>query len=464
MICFSICVSSAQSPSLRNWTSAEGKSIQAEYLGVKGDSVALRLQDGKVSFVPLARLSPSDNAFVAKNKLPYLARWNGWPAEAGMMLKYPDVTEEKKNKDSTVYTTPKFRFHCDVNLGATLMNDLARIFELTYHLNENSPFGVLAKPDQDRFEAKLMASLATYRAQGGPANSAGCYLMKEKIFLAPLELMGMKSTSMGWRKVTDDYDPSTIIHELTHMLTHDMLENLPLWINEGYAEYISNIPLQNKAFQTSTEKIRQGMQDTFVRDHARQSDRSFGEITTAERRDILRSGSFMKLPKVASMLDITDQNWQQGLSRSNPNGRLPGFSNFPHRTSHLPSYYRTAHLIIYYFIQIEGDAGVVKLRRNLEANRARLAEYHKFVADFARYEAEWKAFSEKPGVRKLPDGSIEYPENLTPPTAPKAPFEDPNVVRYGGLSALLDGKSKEELGAQIEAALIKDLGMKLTFE
>ena len=59
--------------------------------------------------------------------------------------------------------------------------------------------------------------------------------------------MGMREADAGWRKVTDDYDPSTIIHELTHMLTHDMLVNLPIWANEAYAEYISNIPIKDTA-------------------------------------------------------------------------------------------------------------------------------------------------------------------------------------------------------------------------
>lgn len=61
---------------------------------------------------------------------------------------------------------------------------------------------------------------------------------KDKVSLAPLDLMGVQPGPTGWRKGSQaDYDPSTMVHELTHMLTHDMLDILPLWVNEGYAEY-----------------------------------------------------------------------------------------------------------------------------------------------------------------------------------------------------------------------------------
>src|SRR5690606_13259812 len=49
----------------REWTSTEGQKISGLMLGTEGDAVALKLANGKVSKVPLARLSEADREFVA---------------------------------------------------------------------------------------------------------------------------------------------------------------------------------------------------------------------------------------------------------------------------------------------------------------------------------------------------------------------------------------------------------------
>jgi hypothetical protein len=250
----------------RVWTNTGGKQITAEYLGIRGEEVALKLPGGKISFVPLSGLSTADNAFVKANRLDYHEKWESWPADASQAMPGLTVVEEAGAAGTYTYTTKSFRFQCDVNLGATLMKDLARTFELTLQLHGNSPFGILAKPEKDRFDAKLFGTLASYQQAGGPGSTAGVYLPQKKVFLAPLELMGVRpgAGSAGYRKISDKYDVSTIVHELTHMLTHDMLNNLPLWVNEGYAEYIGSIPIQAGVFKTDKDKIREGVRDVFV--------------------------------------------------------------------------------------------------------------------------------------------------------------------------------------------------------
>lgn len=453
-------VSAQVSPVAREWTNLEGRKITAVYLGVQGDKVALKLRDGKITLVPRAGLSAADNEFIRDHEIFYQPKWSGWPPDSGMIIRYPEVEEESVGDKGAVYTTPHFRFHCDVNLGQVLMNDLARIFELTLHLHSKSPFGILAKPEKDRFEAKLMGKLDDYRAAGGPEHSAGVYLPREKVFLAPLELMGMKEGGAGWRKVADDYDPSTIVHELTHMLTHEMLDNLPTWANEGYAEYISSIIYKNRSFQTDPAKIREGVRDVFIRDYAKSHRRSFGDIGKAERAEIFEGGKIPPLFKVSKVLKMTDAEWATGVP-SQP-GVQPQDSA-PKDPRRLARLYRTAHLIFYYFIQIEGEAGIAKLRSFLDENRMKMSKYNRYRSDFSRYESEWAAFLAQPGVEKLPDGRVKYPGNLTPPKAPEAPFEDPNILKLGGLPMLLDGQSAEDLGGKIEAALIKDLGINLQF-
>jgi hypothetical protein len=457
----------------RDWTNLDGKKIRAVYLGTREGDVALRLHDGKIVMVPVIKLSNDDNEFLKDNPLAYRPAWQAWPPDAGKMIQYPEVESESSDSNGVVYVTPRFRFHCDVNLSPSLMKDIARVFELTHHLHSKSPFGILAKPEKDLFEARLMGKLQDYRAAGGPMNSAGVYLSDKKIFLAPLELMGMKEADAGWRKVTDEYDPSTIIHELTHMLTHDMLVNLPTWANEAYAEYISNIPIKHKAFQTEPDQIREGVRDVFVRDYLKSRTRPGGKLPDfgkADKIKYLKSNSVPYLYKVAKVLRMTDAEWATGHPPGggvSPPG-VPTAGGFGQRQppadrNRLPRLYRTAHLIFYYFIQIEGEQGVAKIRRFFDENKIHMARYERYREDFAHYEAEWNAFTALPGVEKLADGKVRYPAHLKPPVEPKAPFTSADVLKLGGLDALLGGESAEIVAGRIEEALVNDLGINLRF-
>lgn len=460
--------------SSREWTSTDGKKITASYLGVKNDSVALQLPNGKTTFVPLSRLSAEDNAFLRANQFDYRAAWQSWPPASRQAMPLVSVTEEKgdaKLPDAFVYKTPHFRFVSDVNLGTALMKDLARVFELTYHLQSVSPLGTLAEPaDHGLFEAKLFGETQTYRSSGGPQNTAGVYLLKEKVFLAPLDLMGVHQGATGWRKDPNHHDFSTIIHELTHMLTHGMLDNLPIWVNEGYAEYISCIPMEKYAFMTGDEDIRNGVLDALINFTNNLEGVEKGRtsaLSKADRINFAKRESGPRLFKVENVLMMNDVKWATGAD--SPPTKPPFITSAGQKIPtmeerlRLPRLYRTAHLVIYYFMQIEGEKGVMKIRRFLEENQKNMARYHLYIADYQSYETKLEAFLMLPGVLKLDDGRIQYPSNLKPPEPPQAPFTDPDSLKLGGIGALLGGETAAVVGARIEAALIEDLGVKLQF-
>ncbi len=455
----------------REWTSTDGKKITAAYVGVKNDNVALQLANGKTTFVPVSRLSAEDNAYLRANQFDYREAWQTWPAKSRQAMALVSVTEDKGDASfpgAFVYKTPHFRFVSDVDLGTALMKDLARVFELTYHLQAVSPLGTLAEPvGNGLFDAKLFGETQTYFKKGGPPSTAGVYLLKEKVFLAPLDLMGVHKGSTGWRKDPSHHDFSTIIHELTHMLTHGMLDNLPVWVNEGYAEYIASIPMERYAFMTSEEDIRNGVLDALInytdRIEGTRKPRT-GVLPKADRINFAKRESGPTLFKVENILMMNDVEWATGSKTPTASG-----SPSPSKTSRddllrMPKLYRTAHLIIYYFIQIEGEKGVLKIRRFLEENQKKMSHYHQYLADFESYETKMEAFIKLPGVVTLGDGKIQYPSKLTPPVAPKAPFTDPDSLKLGGVDALLGGESASAVGARVEAALVKDLGVKFRFE
>ena len=257
-------------PNLREWTRADGKKITAEYLGVLDQSVYLKLASGKIVPCPLAKLTIEDNNFVRGNPMEYRAVWREWPSSVEIPIATVNVREAAGSDGNFIYTTRNFRFRTNVNLGVTLMQDLARIFELTHDLHSKSPFGILATPVDQFYQAELFGTKQSYLNGGGIVNTGGVYKYKEKKFLAPLELMGLEPGPAGWRKISKvQYDPTTIVHELTHMLTHDMLDNLPTWVNEGYAEYIAHIPIENGTFRTDEVKIKIGVMDVLMEEYAK---------------------------------------------------------------------------------------------------------------------------------------------------------------------------------------------------
>lgn len=442
-------------PVMREWTNLQGKTMTAAYLGHKGDDVAFQMKDGKLFFLPSIKLSPQDLAYLQEHQIPYMTAWKGWPREASASLSQVAVKEEGADSGKFYYTTANFRFECDVNLGGFLMKDLARVFELTHQLHTHSPFGILAEPENDFFQAHLISTHEAYMRQGGMKNSAGVYKPKEKIFLAPLDLMGVKQGSAGWRKDSNNYDVSTIVHELTHMLTHDMLEGLPIWLNEGYAEYISNIPIRAQAFQTDPKSIREGVRDLFFRDHlaASGSNNKSRNYSTEEKENYFQSSEFPALISVREVLTMTDQKWAS-------NDGMP----YRYGYSRMIRLYRTSHLIFYYFMQIEGEKGVAKIRKFFEKNKKFLREFEKYQEDFKQYRLAMDAFFQLPGVVKLPDGRFEYPSELKPPVAPEPPLTSPEEITLSGLDELLAGESAEVVGAKIEKALIENLGIRFTFK
>ena len=450
----------------RDWSNTEGKKISAEYLGIRGEAVMVRMADGKTVSILLAKLSEQDQAFVRENPLVYQEPWLAWSPEVEKATAIV-VTETPSGKGEFVYETNHFRYHVDGNLGAPLMKDLAYVFELTYLLHLKSPFGLLAKPEGDRFEAKLYGSRQAYWAQGGPQMTAGVYLPKKKVFLAPLDLMGVKVTDSVWRRIPRSRcDTTTVIHELTHMLTHEMLITLPTWFNEGYAEYIANIPIEGDVFRISPKKIREGAIESFVQDYEKSRSRSSGfipKLGPADRSKFLKE-NLPELPPVSTVLGITDEKW--AATPSGEQFAVPGNSSTELRKfsySQKMGLYRTSHLILYYFLQLDGEKGVSKLRRFVALKQKNSSELIAYKAAFDEYERQMEAFLKLPGVQSLENGQFRYPSNLTPPTAPKLPAADAEAFTNSGMDIIFDGETPEALGLKIQQAVAKDLGLNLDF-
>lgn len=142
-------------------------------------------------------------------------------------------------------------------------------------------------------------------------------------------------------------------------------------------------------------------------------------------------------------------------------GRRVGIITTPH-TAYTPpgqvpritKLYHTSHLMMFYFIEIEGEKGVTKIRKFLEKNRKQMRVVEKYNEAVKVYQTEWSAFVALPEVTKVDGNRIKYPSHLTPPIQPEEPDVDPNFVQLAGLEELLDGETVEVVGDRIEQVLI----------
>ena len=447
---------------IREWTSIDGRKLVASYLGLAGDSVYLNLAAGKTVPVPLGKLSKSDQDFIASHPLEYLQPWPGWEESVSASPASFSIQEKQVGNGVFHYTTKRFQIETDVNLGSALTTELGRLFELAYMLNSKAPLGIRSRPDGDFYQVELCSTVDRYIKLGGPAGSAGYYDIPKRRFYAPLELMGIVKGAAGWRMISrKQSDQTTIIHELTHMLCHDTLQLAPLWFSEGYAEYISSIPLEGNSFKTTEKKIAGQILNLMTREHVARASSiprttaDIGYAGSGTRSSIEtdpRKITYHLIP-IARMLEMQDSDWAKSRT---------GYGIVGNRTEF---YYRTAHLLVYYFIQIEGESGVRKVMSMLDSNKADSDKLNGYLEAVRRYNTEISEFKQRPGVVELPDGRIQFPASLTPPVQPPdSPPIDPKQIKQGGISILLGGESPASLGAKIENALQENLKVTIKFD
>src|SRR5262245_8567196 len=80
-LCSFLAVLLAVSAQAREWTSSDGRKLQADFVSVSGADVIMKSPGGQPLKVPLARLSPADQAWVKDQ--------TGKPAVPGKKIEGP---------------------------------------------------------------------------------------------------------------------------------------------------------------------------------------------------------------------------------------------------------------------------------------------------------------------------------------------------------------------------------------
>lgn len=104
---------------------------------------------------------------------------------------------------------------------------------------------------EKKFIVELQPGMEEYYAAGGPANSAGVFLgayrktdgpLKESDIAIDKVMIPFPSLGLGrsGKVEREDIDTHALVHELTHQ--QFLLNALPIWANEGWAEYVGYVP------------------------------------------------------------------------------------------------------------------------------------------------------------------------------------------------------------------------------
>ncbi len=161
------------------------------------------------------------------------------------------------------YTSNHFLYVSPVKLDDAAQKTVARLCECAYAANKAIGEAIpVPRASADRgdkkFLVQLQPSMEAYYAAGGPRNSAGVFLgalrrpasvppgtplvIKEEHIAMDKVMIPFPSLGIGpnGSVVKDDIDTHALVHELTHQ--QFLLNNLPIWANEGWAEYVGYVP------------------------------------------------------------------------------------------------------------------------------------------------------------------------------------------------------------------------------
>jgi hypothetical protein len=410
---------SAQTSEVRTWTDTQNRKVQAAYGGMHGDSVLLKLPDGKTVPFPLDRLSAEDQAFVKQQGAqPPPATAPSAVADAPSVppeqRKWPQTVEvptrsieikmvsEDAAKRKFVYQSEAFEFSSQAKIAGSVMKEVARTFEATRSLVTQLPWGIVCKPPpgMERFQAALYETREDYREAGGPENSGGVYSTGDKVFKIPFQSLGLIKRGQTYFK--DEFTNDTLIHEITHQMMDNYLPFLPMWVIEGTAEYTQMLPYKAGVFRVESHK-------------------------SGLRSSIEKWRQPPDLQGLEDHMTMTRSEWSQ-IAVSPPS---------------MAGLYNRSQLLVYFFCHLDGDKKGTRFMKYLDAVQGEVAAMRAFFAD--------------PRVEMLEGGRFRYPADMKPPDT------DSDTAPFKHLSILLAERSYAQLAQEMEDGF-KSIGLKVSVQ
>jgi hypothetical protein len=309
----------------RVWTDKDGRGFEAEFVSQDADKVSiLRLSDRREFTIEKSQLSSADLELLNKLQGSVTAvedkvtpsrafpedglEWeNRITAPNDFSL---EIVLEDNSTNTYHYRSNHFDFHSNVKLARKVVTEFAEIFEATLVLIQQSPLSWQLKIPDTRFQAKLYETESQYLADGGMPGSSGVYKGQTQTIYIPLSSLGTKKTSSS---ITfDGGDRGTLIHEITHQVQDACMWRMPTWLREGYADYIEAMTYERGTFRPAQTEL----------------DRGWSKTT--------------QIDPPLELLRISNIEWN---------------AKFQTDPFAVTRQYRSAYILVYYFIHLDGEGG-----------------------------------------------------------------------------------------------------------
>jgi len=241
----------------RTWTNTLGRTFDAEFVRLDGNSAIFVLPNGRHFSMPVAELGPEDQARLSgggrapRNEVVAASFGSPWPRE--VRLDGPvggKIVSEDKAAGRYIYESPGYRFTSDSRLTDDALRNFAVMFEATRKYSRGLPISLGgAAQGGGRLDILLFGTRQAYARAGGPPNSAGVF--SRGVVLVPMESLGLKDVGTGFSLDVRRHN-KVLVHELAHQLTPEayFASGSIGWFSEGLAEYIAITPYTWGYFST----------------------------------------------------------------------------------------------------------------------------------------------------------------------------------------------------------------------
>jgi len=429
-------------PATREWVDAKGRKIQARLITVEGTNAVLELKNGKRFRFHLEKLSKKDNEFIKEwQRNPtfdsgLLKELMSWPTEVTVdhQVKIKPVKEDE-SKRQYVYQSEHFEFHLDFKLDRVLIRDWAKVFEATFKTVSEIPWNINPEAPKDLFKCYIYADRAGYMRAGGPPSSAGAYNLRTRRIMIPAESFGIRKVRDEFKKDDSrEYDLSTLIHEITHQVMHEWLPDIPMWLAEGAAEYMSTIPYRGGRF--SVVNAKRGTRE-YLKNNLRYAN-IYGRYYKGKKKD----DRAIDMIPLKELIPMTTQQFQA-------RGRRLG------QDEAIRAYYSSL-MLTYYLMHIDkrGDGrGLISYIDKIGERHRVLAPYQKKIDAYTTALAEYQEKRDRgeDAQRPRPPGAL--PPHLRS-------YLDSEAWEKKCRQIFLQGRSIEELETELKAAY-KKMGIKV---
>ncbi|MFT5467750.1 MAG: hypothetical protein ACI8UO_002857 [Verrucomicrobiales bacterium] len=384
--CLALALSSAAAQDYRVWTDANGRTVEGAVVASDLNWFTIVNEEGKKGAIQIKQLGDDDQAWLKKwreenRDAPWIdpERPPPWPQTLGAGLAEVEKVEQSPESRVFVYRSANFELQSDVKLPDRFSREVASIFEATRTAVKTLPLGLAADPNHgrrrqpslrsrsDRLVVQLFDAPNDYARAGGPTGTSGTYISWLGRTLISLENVGERDEQgeLDLDVLKNEY---LLRHEITHQVMHDWLRHLPMWLREGFAEYLGAVGYEDGKYTFDELNLRM---QAYVNKWRFDEDPN-------------------RIPMLhpAKIMAMSEQEWQQSLKRETP------ILN-----------YNSAALLTYFFLHQSSEKAGAHLAEYLDAIRRgapghEAAKTHLMrgrTADelAAELVARWKGFNVK---------------------------------------------------------------------